>query len=293
MDITVPQSPADPAFDNYPGDIRNAKVMFVDRDNSDAPISGWLTVNLVDPSDLKIGNAIFTGPGYLIGGLSSSTPSKQVTVGVIVDYGYYIRNSDDDDVVLTVYLPVGDFITGGGYIIPNESVGTKASDDGKKANFGFNVKFGNGGKNLQGSMNIIFRRTESDGIHPFHIVPARPVAHKIHLRHQAHAPAARQRDGKRENDAAFRTERSSKGVSDDHDVRPTQGFSRRRRRLPNRRPLPRRQSPRPPLDRRVHRPVQARPRREEADIQGLVGPLSRTGRLHRQRHARHHRRAAV
>src|SRR5436190_2088412 len=164
MDITVPQSPADPAFDNYPGDIRNAKVMFVDRDNSDAPISGWLTVNLVDPSDLKIGNAIFTGPGYLIGGLSSSTPSKQVTVGVIVDYGYYIRNSDDDDVVLTVYLPVGDFITGGGYIIPNESVGTKASDDGKKANFGFNVKFGNGGKNLQGSMNIIFRRTESDGL---------------------------------------------------------------------------------------------------------------------------------
>jgi hypothetical protein len=116
---------------------------------------------------LKIGNAFYSG--FVIGGLSSSTPSKQVTVGIIVDYGYYIRNSDDDDVVLTAYLPVGDFITGGGHIIPYESVGSKASDDGKKANFGFNVKFGNGGKNLQGSMNIIFRRTEGGIVHNLQI----------------------------------------------------------------------------------------------------------------------------
>jgi hypothetical protein len=161
MDITEPQTPADPAFDNYPGDIRNAKVRFINRDDN-TYISGWLPVNLIVPSELKIGNAFYSG--FVIGGLSSSTPSKQVTVGIIVDYGYYIRNNNDDDVVLTAYLPVGDFITGGGYIIPYESAGSKASDDGKKSNFGFNVKFGNGGKNLQGSMNIIFRRTESDGL---------------------------------------------------------------------------------------------------------------------------------
>jgi hypothetical protein len=81
-------------------------VKFVNRDDN-TDISGWLTVNLIDPSELKIGNAFYSG--FVIGGLSSSTPSKQVTVGIIVDYGYYIRNSDDDDVVLTAYLPVGDF----------------------------------------------------------------------------------------------------------------------------------------------------------------------------------------
>jgi hypothetical protein len=160
MDITVPQTPSDPAFDPDAGDIRNAKVMFIDRDLN-TPISGWLSVtSLINPSDSKIGTV--SAP-FTIGGLSSTTPSKQVTVGIIVNNGgYYYRNDPGDNVVVTVYLPSGDFITGGGYIIPTKSVGTKASDPGKKANFGFNVKFNKTGKNLQGNMNIIFRRTESD-----------------------------------------------------------------------------------------------------------------------------------
>jgi hypothetical protein len=162
LDISVPQSPIDPLQDPNPGDIRNARVTFVNRDASDAVIgSANLTPALVNALDNKIGNV---NVPFTITGLTSSSPSQQVRIGIIVDNGYYIRNNADDDVVVTGYLPVGDFITGGGYIIPYESVGSKASDDGKKANFGFNVKFGNGGKNLQGSMNIIFRRTESDGL---------------------------------------------------------------------------------------------------------------------------------
>ena len=90
--------------------------------------------------------------------------SQSFTVGIIVDTGYYYRNSSEDDTLVTVYVPVGDFITGGGYIIPYASAGQYASTDGLKTNFGFNVKYNKKGKKLKGHMNIIFRRLESDGI---------------------------------------------------------------------------------------------------------------------------------
>jgi hypothetical protein len=44
------------------------------------------------------------------------------------------------------------------------SSGIKAGDAGKKNNFGFNVKYNKQGTNLQGNMNTIIRRTESDGV---------------------------------------------------------------------------------------------------------------------------------
>ncbi len=156
-------------LDTYPGDIRNARVMFVDRDASDAPISGWIPVStLVNSADSRIGTVSYP---YNVTGLSSTTPYKFITVGIIVNNaGYYIRNSANDNVVVTVYTPVGDFITGGGYIVPTQSVGTMKSDPGSKVNFGFNVKFKKGGTNLGGNMNIIFRRTESDNkVHTYQI----------------------------------------------------------------------------------------------------------------------------
>jgi hypothetical protein len=70
---------------------------------------------------------------------------------------------------VTVYKPVGDFITGGGYIRPTQSAGTYASDPGKRTNFGFNVKYNNKGTNLKGNMNIIFRRTVSGVLHTYQI----------------------------------------------------------------------------------------------------------------------------
>ncbi|HOI48938.1 MAG TPA: HYR domain-containing protein, partial [Prolixibacteraceae bacterium] len=155
------------ASDIFPGDIRNAKVKFVNRD-ANTDISGWIPVSsLVNSADSRIGTVSFD---YLVSGLSSSTPYKFITVGIVVDNGYYIRNRAEDDVVITVYTPVGDFITGGGYIVPTRSVGSMASDPGKKVNFGFNVKFNKKGNNLQGNMNIIFRRTEADNtVHVYQI----------------------------------------------------------------------------------------------------------------------------
>jgi hypothetical protein len=171
MDISVPQMPTSPLADAYPGDIRNARVTFVDRESKGTGagyLNGYqiigtpnLTPTLVSPLDTKVGSV--TGSLFM-SGMTSTTPYSFRTIGIIVDYGYYVRDSADDNVVLTGYMPAGDFITGGGFIVPTESVGTKASDDYKKTNFGFNVKFNKQGTNLQGNMNIIFRRTGNDGL---------------------------------------------------------------------------------------------------------------------------------
>jgi len=158
QDITVNLS--NTLHDPYAGDIRNAKVMFVDRDNSNAPISGWIQVaDLINPSDNRTGTVSYE---WLVD-IGQQT-SESFTVGVIVDTGYYIRNSSEDDTVVTVYIPTGDFITGGGYILPDASAGQYASTDGLKTNFGFNVKYNKKGNKLKGHMNVIFRRLENDGI---------------------------------------------------------------------------------------------------------------------------------
>ncbi|GAB4093552.1 hypothetical protein GCM10028786_24790 [Flaviaesturariibacter terrae] len=154
---------ADAAYDTSAGDICKAKVKFVNRDNG-ADISGWLPVTLV-ATDGKIGTASFDYPVTL----GSTETDREITVGIVVDNGYYIRNSPADNTVITVYKPVGDFITGGGHVVPDKSVGTYRSDSASRTNFGFNVKYNKKGANLQGNMNIIFRRTESDGLHTYQI----------------------------------------------------------------------------------------------------------------------------
>ena len=62
--------------------------------------------------------------------------------------------------LLTVYKPNGDMVTGGGYIIPDDSEGTFASTANKKANFGFNVKSKPTG--IQGDVNYKFERQNKE-----------------------------------------------------------------------------------------------------------------------------------
>ncbi|MGV3530314.1 MAG: T9SS type A sorting domain-containing protein, partial [Flavisolibacter sp.] len=172
-DINYPQNPVNSLFDDYPGDIRNAKIRFTNADGESGVNilnTGWISVaDLVQASDKRVGVVNIPG-GLIISGLSNNAPSRQIRIGIEVGGdGYYAFS---DDIIVTAYLPNGDFITGGGYIVPTESVGRKESDDYKKVNFGFNVKFNKTGKNLQGSMNILFRRTELDGrVHTYQIKP--------------------------------------------------------------------------------------------------------------------------
>jgi hypothetical protein len=149
------------ADDGFSGDIRNACVRFVNTDiNPPTPISGWLTPGLVNQNDLTVGQVSFLWE-VNIGNATYATYSVGIEVGC-----YY---TGDDDVVVTVYKPTGDFITGGGHIIPTESAGQYASTPGLKTNFGFHVKFNKKGTNLQGGMNIIFRRMEDGVKHDYQI----------------------------------------------------------------------------------------------------------------------------
>lgn len=165
QDIT----PSDPGSDPYEGDIRNAMVKFVDRDaNSD--ISPWIPVtDLFDPSDPTTGTVSFD---WLVD-LGNNKDSESVMVGIVVgsldDNGYYLHSDANDNTVVTVYKPDGDFVTGGGTIHPDNSAGQYASTNGLKVNFGYNVKYNKGGKKLIGHANIIFRIDQGGQIHTYQI----------------------------------------------------------------------------------------------------------------------------
>jgi hypothetical protein len=161
QDISVT---SDGGGDMWPGDIRNATVTFINRDTN-TPIAGCtnLPVGLVNPGNLQTGTATCNW------NVTISGDAQDFTVGIVVN-NYYTRNSADDNVVVMVAKPLAsNFITGGGYIVLSNSEGLKAGDAGRKSNFGFNVKYNKSGKNLQGNINIIVRRTEADGLHVYQI----------------------------------------------------------------------------------------------------------------------------
>jgi hypothetical protein len=164
-DITA--ETGDAAYDAFAGDIQNAKVRFVNRElaPSDANyyVSGVLPVGLVNVSDLKTGTATFNWPVNI-----GTADFKTFTVGIEVQ-NYYTRNVSTDNVVINVSKSLDDFITGGGYLKLTNSSGQKAGDIGTNNNFGFNVKFNKSKTNLQGNINTIIRRTETDGLHVYQV----------------------------------------------------------------------------------------------------------------------------
>ncbi|MEK6799281.1 MAG: carboxypeptidase regulatory-like domain-containing protein [Planctomycetota bacterium] len=161
QDVTA--VPADPDYDADPGDVRNATVTFVDSDNFDAVLC-TASVGLVSMGDTLTGTATCIWTANL-----GSADSISPRVGIIVGH-YYTRDSTADDVIVTVSRPLAaNFISGGGYLRLTNSAGLKAGDVGSKNNFGFSVKYTKTGRNLQGSMNTIVRRTETDGLHIYQI----------------------------------------------------------------------------------------------------------------------------
>jgi hypothetical protein len=147
----------DPAYDAYPGDIRNATLTFVNRDASNATLC-TAPVLLVDSSDPKTGSVTCTFTGSV-----GSSGSTQYTVGIVVG-NYYTRDASTDNTVVTISQVGAGMITGGGYLVMQNSAGTIAGDPGTKNNFGFNVQYKQVGGTLHGNINSIVRRKESDGI---------------------------------------------------------------------------------------------------------------------------------
>ena len=147
QDVTA----VDPAADPAPGDIRYATVTFVHRETGNIIASG-LPVSLLDTADTKTGIVSHEWTVDL-----GNADSESYTIGIIVD-GYYMADSADDDTVITVSKPLDNFITGGGFLINQESAGQYAGDPGLRTNYGFNVKFNKKLTNLQGHVNVIVRQ---------------------------------------------------------------------------------------------------------------------------------------
>lgn len=145
---------SDAAGDADPGDIRNAKVRFVNRDTFPNTTLCTADVGLVNLDDTKTGTATCSWARDI-----GSADSVSYTVGIVVE-NYYIRNSSDDNTVITVSKPLDNFITGGGYLILSSSAGLYPGGPDTKNNWGFNVKYNKSGTNLQGHINIIVRNED-------------------------------------------------------------------------------------------------------------------------------------
>jgi hypothetical protein len=143
------------------GDIRNARITF-----SNGGIPGTtlgnpdLLVGLVNPGNFQEGIAITDFTHTLTG---SNCSSGGETFEVWIRAGnYYTGQTGASDVTLvTLATPGSEFVTGGGHFVLSSSAGSYAGTSGSKMNFGFNMKWNPSGKNLQGNINIIFRKMVS------------------------------------------------------------------------------------------------------------------------------------
>lgn len=138
------------ADDGYRGDIRNANLLFSE---GSTQLGNTLLVGLIDPSNTYEGNGT-TQFDYTLSGSELGEGGKIWTVKSYTD-GYYCGS--DAPAVVTLAMPGGDFVTGGGHIILENSSGQYPGTNGKKMNFGLVMKWNKSGKNLQGHVNIIYR----------------------------------------------------------------------------------------------------------------------------------------
>lgn len=159
-DITAETS--DSAYDPLAGDIRNAGVYFYIVETSET--FGPFKPGLVNPGDTKTGTVTYNWNVNI-----GTANSKTYTIRLIVN-NYYTRDNSFDDGVVTVAKPLPDlFISGGGYLVLTNSAGIKAGTAGTKNNFGYNVQYNKNKTNLQGYINTIIRKQETDGLHIYQV----------------------------------------------------------------------------------------------------------------------------
>lgn len=145
--------------DGYPGDVSNAQARFM---VNGTPVSEFIPVLLLNSGDPSIGMIEFDW--------SDELAANPTTYDVQVELLGCYYNGTSAKYPLTIYKAAGDFITGGGHMfMTSDAEGVYEPDLNSKLNFGFNVKFNKKGTNLQGKMNIIFRRTEAGSLHTYQI----------------------------------------------------------------------------------------------------------------------------
>ena len=143
------------------GDIRNAVGTFWrDAIGVGGTVLGTANtpVGLVNPGNVQEG-ILTTSFNTTLSSSEASGGGRVYEVWSILN-NYYCGQTPDYTPV-TLAMPGQDFVTGGGYINMSNSAGTYAGTSGKRMNFGFVMKWNSSGKNLQGQVNVIFRRVVS------------------------------------------------------------------------------------------------------------------------------------
>jgi hypothetical protein len=152
-DITSAVPPSNGQWDPWPGDVRTATVTFEERTDGLMCAAPGID-EVVNPFDV-FDQAASVGIGACLWTTEVTEAEEYVAATVIG--GRYVRDSTNDDAVVTVARPLGEFITGGGYLVLTDSSGVFAGGDATHANFGFHVKFNRRATNLQGGVTIIVR----------------------------------------------------------------------------------------------------------------------------------------
>jgi hypothetical protein len=107
------------------------------------------------------GNAAYYYYDWTVPCLGSTANSETYEVTWTIGGNYTGGTCGETEGLITISRPSSDFTTGGGYIFNNKSKGTIGIGTGEtpsKNNYGFNLKWGNNMKILQGNFNTIIRK---------------------------------------------------------------------------------------------------------------------------------------
>jgi hypothetical protein len=94
--------------------------------------------------------------------LNSSTNSITYELDWTIGGNYSGGTCNETEALITISRPSPDFTTGGGYIFNNKSKGTvgiAVNETPGKNNYGFNLKWGNNLKTLQGTFTTVIRKS--------------------------------------------------------------------------------------------------------------------------------------
>ena len=144
------------ASDTGRGDIRRARLEF-HRDAPDGPLLGAadLAVSLVDASDLTVGVATTPTFNYTLSDSERDAGGATLNVYTVVN-GWYQGGTGPE--IITVSVPGTENVSSGGYLVLENSAGAYAGDAGSKCTIGCTMKYNKGGRDLQGNVNILFRK---------------------------------------------------------------------------------------------------------------------------------------
>ena len=160
--------------DSFRGSILNANVSFIiSADGQPNILVGPIQVstsNLVDAQNAIVS----TTYNYSLG----TSLSRNLTITTVVN-GYY---TGGETVMAVVYIPSGDHVTGGGFIVPTQSAGLHPSSPNTHANFGFNFRYQQNRNRfeLQGNLNLVYRQDNSE--FQFHSTEALSLGVNTHNR---------------------------------------------------------------------------------------------------------------